>query len=238
MMRKFLLLALASILLQFTNAQKTIYDANAQVRTVGSFTGISVSGSVDLYISMGSEDVVAVSSDDAALAARITTEVKNGILYIGLDSKGINNWGSKSLKAYVSAKTMNKLQASGASDVHVDGALKGTDLSIELSGASDFTGAVDVQNLRLQSSGSSDCNISGKATNCRISVSGASDVKGYELVTDNCDAHASGSSDIKITVKNQLRGEASGASDINYKGNPTVKDVRSSGSGDIKQINN
>ena len=233
---KFLLVLGAVVFINTANAQKTMYDANAQVRNVSSFSGISVSASIDLYISMGTEDAVAVSAKDNSYIDRITTEVKNGMLFIGFNGKGINNWGPKSMKAYVSVKSINKLQASGACDVIVDGSLNATDLVIDISGASDFNGMVNTQNLRLQASGSSDFHISGKAVNARINVSGSSDVKGYDLVTDNCDIEASGSSDIKITVNRELKAKASGASDISYKGEPNVKEVRTSGASDIKRV--
>ncbi len=216
-------------------AQKTIYDANAQVRNVGAFTGVSVSSAIDLYISMGSEDAVAVSGNDKAFTSSIITEVKNGILYIGFKGSGFN-WGGKSMKAYVSIKSIHKLTASGASDVYADGTLTGTNLDIDLSGASDFKGMVNAQNLRLEGSGSSDFTISGKATNLRIALHGSSDVKGFDLIAENCDVEASGSSDVNITVNNQLKASVSGSSDIRYKGNATLKEVRSSGSSDIKKV--
>ncbi len=231
---KFLLLLGAVVFINKSQAQKTVYDANAQVRNVGSFTGISVSSAIDLYISMGSEDAVAVSGSDKTYTDAITTEVRDGMLYIGYKSGGVN-WGAKSMKAYVSIKNINRLVASGASDVYVDGSLKGTDLSIELSGASDFKGAINTQNLRLEASGSSDFTISGTATNAKISVSGSSDIKGFDLVTENCNIRASGSSDVNITVSKQLKPEASGSSDINYQRDPTVKDVKSSGSSDVSK---
>ena len=233
---KILTLAVALVTLNIADAQKTVYDANAQVRNVGSFTGVSISGAIDLYISMGT-DAVAVSAKEASYSDRISTEVRNGILYIGFDGKGLNNWGPKSMKAYVSIKTLNKLSASGACDIHVDGSLNASDLVIDISGASDFSGAINAQNLRLEASGSSDFRVSGKATNVKIKVMGASDLKGYDLIADNCDIEASGSSDVNITVNKELRASASGSSDINYKGSATVKDVHSSGASDIKKVN-
>ena len=232
---KILLFLSAVVFFNKSYAQKTVYDANAQVRNVGSFTGISVSSAIDLYITMGSDDAVAVSGSDKTYTNAISTEVRNGMLYIGYKSSGVN-WGAKSMKAYVSIKSISKLMASGASDVYVDGSLNGTDLSIELSGASDFKGDINIQNLRLKASGSSDFIISGKTSNAKIEVHGSSDVKGFDLIADNCDVEASGSSDVNITVNKRLKATASGSSDIRYKGEATVKEVNTSGSSDIKKV--
>ena len=140
------------------------------------------------------------------------------------------------MKAYVSVKELGRLQASGSCDVYVEGNLNTTDLAIALSGSSDFKGAVNAQNLRLEASGSSDFHISGKTTNLKINVAGSSDVKGYDLIADNADIEANGASDVKITINKELKARAAGSSDITYKGEPTAKQVFSSGASDIKQI--
>ncbi|CAN5710257.1 head GIN domain-containing protein [soil metagenome] len=216
------------------NSQKTINDPNAESRTVGQFNAIVVSSSIDLFLTQSGTSAVAVSSDDLKFRDLIVTEVKNNTLYISFKNKG-NDWGAKNLRAYVAATTLNRIEASGACDVKVEGALKATDLEITLSGSSDFKGQVTAQNLKLNGSGSSDFIINGSATNLRVDVSGASDVKGFDLVTDFCDASASGASDISITVNKELKVKASGASDVSYKGNAAVKEMSTSGASDVKK---
>ena len=66
-----------------------------------------------------------------------------------------------------------------------------------------------------------------------IESSGASDVKGYDLVTDECTAKASGASDINITVNKVISANASGASDIYFKGEALIKDMHSSGASTV-----
>lgn len=212
--------------------QKTINDPNAASRSVGQFNAIVVSSSIDLYLSQSNTPAVAVSASDAKYRDQITTEVRNNTLYIGY--KG-SEWGNKNLRAYVAAVNLNRIDASGACDVKVEGAFKAGDLDIQLSGSSDFKGEVNATNLRLNGSGSSDFIIKGDATNVRIEVSGASDVKGFDLVTEFCDANASGASDISITVNKELKVKASGASDVNYKGNGIIKEVSTSGASDVKK---
>ncbi|MFT3702323.1 MAG: head GIN domain-containing protein [Agriterribacter sp.] len=214
-----------------------VHDANAQPRTVsGSFTGVSVSGSIDLYLSQGNDEAVVVSASDVKYRDRIVTEVKDGILHIYYNEKGLQwSTGDRKLKAYVSCKTINKLTASGSSDVYANGVIKGETLYIGLSGSSDFKGAVDVQELSLNQSGSSDSKISGRSVKLKIGLSGASDVSGYELVTDYCEANTSGASDVQLTVNKELSVSASGSSDFYYRGSGVIKDVRSSGSSTVKR---
>jgi hypothetical protein len=220
-----------------SRAQQTIvHDANAELRPVKGFHGVEVSNAIDLYLSKGDEETVAVSAKDIKWRDRIVTEVVNGILRIRLEGKG---WtvGNNKLKAYVSFTTLDQIKASGASDVYVDGVIAGDQLSLDLSGASDFKGAVKVGSLQLDQSGASDAHItgivSGKTT---IRSTGASDVKGYDLVTDDCDVHASGASDIRITVNKGLSADLSGASSVYYRGAGVIRESHSSGASNVKKV--
>ncbi len=237
-MKKIFLSALLLGVTAFAMAQKTIVnDANAEKRNLSGFTGIRVSSAIDLYLNQGDEEAVAVSASETKYRDRIRTEVKDGVLKIWYDNEGFS-WtrGNKKMRAYVSIKTINSLHASGASDVFVNGTIRSTDLSIELSGASDFKGDLDVATLKTHISGASDITASGKVGALRIDASGASDFKGYDLVAQTCDAEASGASDIKITVDKELSASASGASDVHVKGNGVIRKMSSSGASSVKKI--
>ena len=60
-MKKLLVLIISMISLSaFAQETKVINDANAVIRNVsGSFTGISVSSGIDLYLTQGNEEAVA-----------------------------------------------------------------------------------------------------------------------------------------------------------------------------------
>jgi len=221
----------------FATAQKTIIDDNnAEARTVnGSFNAIKVSGGIDLYLSQYETESVAVSASEVEYRNDIKTEVENGVLKIYFDGSRITSWKNRKLRAYVSFKNLELLVASGASDIRVTGVIDVPLLRIDCSGASDFKGAVKVKDFSIELGGASDATINGTATNVTIKSSGASDFKGYDLVTENCTANASGASDIHITVNKELNVHASGASDISYKGDAVIRDLHSSGASSVKK---
>jgi len=216
--------------------QEVVNDPNVELRTVtGSFTSIKVYDDIDLFLSQGSEEAVAVSADDKKHRDAIKTEVVDGVLKVYYGERIMINWKNRRLRAYVSFKNVEKITVSGASDVMVSGVITVPSLYLNLSGSSDFKGAVQVTDLKMDLSGASDITIKGIATKVEIESSGASDVKGAELVTDYCKANASGASDITITVNKEISARASGSSDILYKGNAEIKESHTSGSSTVEK---
>jgi Putative auto-transporter adhesin, head GIN domain len=221
--------------LVLTATAQQVNDPNAVVREARGYHGISVSHSFDVYLSQGSEEAVAVSAANSKDRDMITVEVKDGILYIGMQ-KGLKwNTGNKKLRAYISFKELDKLTVSGACDVFLTNVIKSAELSVSQSGASDLRGKVDVERLTVNLSGASDMLISGRASQLSVDASGASDFKGFDLVAEICDATASGASDIRVTVNKELSARASGASDVKYKGNGVIRDLKSSGASSVSK---
>jgi hypothetical protein len=218
-------------------AQQKINDPNAETRDVKGFNAIHVSSSFDVYLTQSNDEAVAVSASEEKYKANIVTEVKNGELYIRYEHKGLR-WsdGKMKLKAYISFKSIKELSLSGASDLYVIGSIKADDLKIDLSGASDWKeGKVEVSKLKIELSGASDMKITGTANELDVDANGASDFKGFDLTTETCDARASGASSISITVNKELSAHASGASDVHYKGEGMIKDIKTSGASSISR---
>ena len=238
-MKKIILLLAAVCFVSISNAQNDIVvDPNASVRTVtGQFDAIKVSGGIDLYLSQSDNVAIAVSASTENFKEGIKTLIEDGTLKIFY--KGEISWKKKDrkLRVYVSFKDLKKLDASGACDVIVAGSLRVTALAIQMSGACDFKGKVKADVLKLTLSGASDAKISGTAGTAVIESSGASDVNGFDLVTDICKVNVSGASDVFITVNTELTALATGASDVQYKGNALIKEMHSSGASSVSKKN-
>jgi len=236
-MKKLSTLLIALFAVAMLNAQQ-VNDPNAEIRQAKGYHGINVSNSFDVYLSQSNEEAVAVSAAETKYRDRIKVEVRDGILFISYENEG-KSWGSgngnKKLKAYISFKQIDQLKASGACDVFITNTIKADALTINQSGATDLKGKLDVNKLIVSLSGASDMMLTGTATQISIDASGASDFKGFDLVTEICNAKASGASDIKITVNKELSAQASGASDVHYKGNGVIKDLKSSGSSSVSK---
>jgi Putative auto-transporter adhesin, head GIN domain len=236
-MKKIQVMLMAMLVSAVLFAQKTINDPNAEPRNLSGFHAIKISNAFTVYISQGNEDAVAISASKAEYKAKIITKVENGVLIIRFDEdknfwKGWNGDKQK-LTAYISIKKIDRLDVSGACDVFFEDGISSEDLNVKLSGASDLKGKIDAKKLSFNISGASDATISGNAAELSVDASGASDFKGYELVANYCDAKASGASSVNITVNKELNANASGASNVRFKGEGLIRDIKTSGSSNV-----
>jgi hypothetical protein len=239
-MKKLIFSLFSIFTIALVNAQEVknlVYDANAEVRKVGDFTGIDVSGAITVYLSQGNTNAVAISAEGGD-KSKVITQVKNGVLHIYTESGFWNkwNWTDKKIKAYVTVANLNKIVLSGASSLNVVDAVKSNQLKLTATGASVVKGGFNVGELNIDLSGASNATLKGQVNNLKIEVSGASVLKGYDLTASNCEASASGASNIRVNVeKSFTKLEASGASTIRYKGNPVIQNIESSGASSIKK---
>lgn len=237
---KKLFLSLITLITVAAFAQETtvISDPKAEKRDLkGSFTGISVSGGVDLYLNQGGEESVAVSASDEKYMPRFKTEVENGILKIYFDNKGIN-WSAndkKKLKAYVSFKTLEKLTASGGAEVSVKGSLDLANLEMKFTSGSSFGGKLITKELIIEQNSGSSINISGNAGNLKIDVSSGAFFKGYDLNVDYCNAKASSGGGVRITVSKELSAKANSGGGVKYKGEGVIKEINVNSGGSVKK---
>ncbi len=239
-MKRFLFFILfsACALLGAAQVEKNlVYDGNAEIRKHQGFTVIEVSSAIDLYLSQGTEEAVAVSANDDEIVKRIRTEMRGTVLRIYFDGKGLNwrKWNNNKMKAYVTFKAITGVEASGACNVKVSGKIKAEQLRIQMSGASDFKGVVEGENLKLEASGASRIQVTGTVVKLNIDANGASDIRCYDLSSDYCKIDATGASVARISVNKELSAQASGASSIYYKGEGLIRDINTSGSSSIKR---
>lgn len=234
-MKKIVLFLLMALPMALMAQKQVINDENAEPREIGHFSAIRVSNAIDVYLSQSDEEALAVSAITPEFRKRIKTVVEDGVLKISYDDDGKWWKGNKKLKVYVAFKNINKLTATGASDVAISGTLKAADLYISMGGASDLKGTIEAETLDITLSGASDASVNGKVNVLRIDANGASDFKGFELYADKCEADASGASDIRVTINKELNVRASGASSVHYKGEGVIRDMKSSGASSVRK---
>ena len=212
-------------------------DSNkTEIRNLKNFNAVKVSSGIDLYLKMGESENVEVVADDSDID-RIITEVMDGTLHIYVKNNSIFkfNFGKRSKKVYVTVKELNMIDASAGSDVASENVLTGDNLDVQASSGSDVKLDIVYKNFSLDVSSGSDAKITGKTKNFSAEASSGSDINAKDLESVICKARASSGSDISVRVSDEIYARASSGSDINYYGNPQIKDTNESSGGDISR---
>ena len=215
----------------FLSAQTT------EQRAVDNFKSISVQSGIDLHITQEDGQSVEIKAK-SDIINHVITSVEGNTLKIYLDKKNWkwNNWKNNGpIDAYVSVAYLDRLTASGGSDVDSKGIWKSEDFELIASGGSDISMSVDVKFLEIECSGGSDIDLDGSTHKLELISSGGSDFNGRKLIAKEANIKSSGGSDAHIHVTDKLVARASGASDIHYSGDPKIRDIDSSSSSDVEK---
>ncbi|MEI2738371.1 MAG: head GIN domain-containing protein [Chitinophagaceae bacterium] len=220
-------------------AQKTINDPNAEKRTVSGYHGIEVGTGIELNLTEGSSEEVAVSAATTEFRDKIVTKVENGILKIHYETKmgSINKKKeSKNLKAYVSYKTLDLLHATTGAEVKINGVLKSSSLDMKANTGALVDGEVDITTLKVSQSTGSKITLSGKAEKLEIDGDTGSKFKGEDMSTSNCNVTVSTGAIVSVKAEKELQAKANTGGVIKYKGNATIKDIKTNTGGSVTRI--
>lgn len=176
-----------------------------------SYNGKNKEKAIKIYVNVSNLKRLAASSGaDIVFENQIKSDELSIALSSGSDFVGSFNVGELSCAA------------SGGSDLDLKNS-QAEVIRIALSGGSDLIAKnIKVGTCSLAMSGGSDVNLSGTCDEMNLVTSGGSDVSADNFEIKKCNLVVSGSSDVNIHVTGELSINASGASEVNCKGNPKI----------------
>ena len=220
-------------------AQKTISDANAEKRSVSSFHGINVSTGIKLVLTEGNTEEVAVSAAKTEYRDKIVTKVENGILKIYYENKlgAINTKKErKELRAYVSYKSLDQLDANTGAEVQVEGTLRSASMKMSVNTGATINGEIKTNELEVDQNTGSVVTLTGDAGKINVHGDTGAMFKGIDLKTDNCNVTASTGAGVYITVQKELSVKANTGGYVKYKGDAGVRDIKTNTGGSVSKI--
>ena len=207
-------------------------NTTTQEEHFSGYDAIDVSSAFTVYVNFSdTEESIEIVADDN-LQPYIEVKKTGSTLYIGLRNN-INIRGNATMKAYITTRKVTDYTASGASNFLIEDLLTANTVSVHLSGASYFSGDLEVNHVSASLSGASNVEITGSADSFDVSASGASNINDYDFITDDLDVDLSGASNVWLTVNHELSVRASGASNVYYRGTGVVVSQNLSGASHI-----
>ncbi len=207
-------------------------DVTREEINLSGYSGLRVSHAFNVFVTFSDteERIVVEANDD--IQGHIIVEKDRNHLIVRL-RKHTNIKGNATLNVYITTDNITYFDAAGASNITLENELVAEKAAIELSGASNFSGALNLARLDLESHGASNIDIFGNIDQFDASLSGSSDLRDYDLTVKELYIELSGASDAFLSVTESIDIDASGASSLNYRGDASVDKKRLTGASQI-----
>lgn len=200
------------------------------------FTRLKISSAMKVWITQGDMCDVRVETEDGTNQDAIKIEQFGETLELSVRWKKFRISDLGTINVYVTVQELKGLEVSGAVEIHSKNKLNCTRLDLELSGAVSTDLEISAGEAKVESSGAVDVTLRGDCRHLDIETSGATEVIAPELVADTCVIETSGASKIDVRAVKELKIEASGASEVTYRGEPEILEIRSSGASEVKKV--
>ncbi|MCB0494946.1 MAG: DUF2807 domain-containing protein [Cyclobacteriaceae bacterium] len=205
-------------------------------KSVSGYEGLEISSAFTVDVQYSSTDESIEIEANENLHQYIEVEKVNNLLRIRIKS-GININGNSTLKAHIVTNNMlDYFSASGASRITLSDPVSADQVTLSLSGASQFNGSITANSLDGQISGASNVNFEGNVESLDLNVSGASTVSDYDMIIQDAVIQLSGASQVSLTINKTLDISASGASVLRYKGKAAITDIDVSSSSQVIKV--
>ena len=181
----------------------------SEARQPGRFSGIDLRAPVDVTFSIGANTSVTVSGPADILPLLLTT-VKDNVLTIKLTDSVMLR---KPVKVAITSPSLLAVSLSGSGSLNASG----------ISGDS----------LNLDVSGSGSIMASGQVTTVNVSIKGSGGVDVRSIHAKVLNASMKGSGDLRAYASNTAIVGLTGSGDVRILGNPPMKVVNRTGSGDV-----
>jgi len=202
-------------------------------RKVSGFERVEVSGGGSMEIIQDGTEALSVETDDNMMQY-VTSEVRGGTLYLGLDS-GTHSLLPSRLHFSLHVKDLSGITTSGSWEVD-SASIQTSALNIVISGSGKvIVKALTADKLDTTISGSGELDLTGDAKQQNVDISGSGKYLAGELRSQGASVSISGSGNVTVWASETLRVHVSGSGDVSYYGSPQVS-FDESGSGKIHNL--
>jgi Putative auto-transporter adhesin, head GIN domain len=194
------------------------YDEVRQDITLGNFDRIQMGSAFKINIIQGNTFKI-IATGDRTDVNDLDLYVRNGVLRGGYRSNTRNQ--RYSMKIDITMPSLVGVDFSGATTAEVS-RFVANGFDISLSGASKLNLDISTPKMTFDVSGASQFIPYGNAQKVSGDLSGASSVNAYNFITDEISISVSGASNARVEAAKYLKANVSGASKLQYRGNPVT----------------
>lgn len=226
-----------SILLSFLFLTALVFAQDVtRSYQVAQFSGISAGSVFDVKLTKSSVNTISTTAD-AEVSKYIVVKVKNGVLYLELDTDRmpfLMRRNIKYVKANITITQLDKVYLSGAARLRSSGIFSPDSFKGDFSGAATAEGLnINAEISAIQVSGASKLEIKSKSRKVKYDLSGASVVTIDQESSDiNLDGSGASKMDF-IGSSEKIVVSISGATKVKMKGSATTAIFEASGASQL-----
>ena len=210
------------------------YSGNVRNFNYSNFDHISIGGPYHVQITQGNNYSVRVRAGNEEID-RMEIEQNGSELSINYEDKTINLFDDREpILIQITAPNINEIDLNGAIKADVTG-ITSKDLDVSLTGATKAAFNVRTRNLKADIAGASASKFVGTTDMFDVNAAGACSIDADGLRANRVKIDASGMTVAKVYASSELQAEASGASQIKYKGNPGNTQINANGASKVER---
>lgn len=199
---------------------------------VADFDVIELGLPMHIIAKQGKAFSVVITGDDNLLEIP-KVEKEGNVLKVSAARK---SWSAKKpLTAQITLPALQGVHVNGASRMTIQDFTSSKDFSATVTGASKLEGSIESKTVKLDASGACNVKLSGSAKQAKLTASGASRLQLGDFALETAKVKLSGASNATINVTSKLDYSLSGASRLQYQGNPTIGEAHSSGVSSVRR---
>lgn len=209
-------------------------NVKKETRPVSGYTGISVSGSMNVEIVYGNSNEITVEADENLLPY-LETKVENGNLIIKSKDK-VNLRTKSKMIVHASATKLANIKLSGSGNINGKGDFSNDEkTTFNLMGSGNISvGFNSFSETKVSIAGSGNVTLKGNHTNnIDASISGSGNIDCSDVRANDVFAIISGSGNIKVYAARTIDAKISGSGNIYYRGDAPKISIKTSGSGRV-----
>ena len=228
------LLSLNTVVFAFAQDVKGNGNVVKQEREIQPFSKLKIGGVLNVYLSQGDTESLTIEADENLLDM-IETINRGDKLTIRL-KEGIEIKKAKQKNIYLTLKNIDDLEIGGVVNVETTTPLQVTNLDVEIGGVSNTDLDLRCETLTADAQMVGTLTLRGEVQEADIKNAGVGNLKAYDLKVDRLTIKNSGVGSAEVYAQDEISITASGVGSVRYKGDPTVKELNTSGMGKVKKI--
>lgn len=210
-------------------------ELTSEIREVTAFNKITMEGVFDIILIQGNRESIKVEADKNILPL-ILTDVQNNSLTVKIkENTSISKM--KKISVYITFVDIAELNTEGVGILKSSNKLHFNDLKLGLKGVGATRLDLDASNLDIKSEIVGALILSGKATEVRINHKGIGAIQAFGLKAEKLSLQSDGIGKAEVFASQELNIDAKGMGSVEYKGDPSVKNIQNEGIGKVVSVN-